>query len=101
MQANNCTAQTPLYVASGLLTYMNASGAPVYWHPRRINPCAWPDRTRAAASVLLFWCCMDVLMHTIGTALPRSPTLVQIGLQECVQYWHSTSAPTGELRCTV
>ena len=27
LEAGNCTAPTPLYVASGLLTYMNASGA--------------------------------------------------------------------------
>ena len=26
MKASNCTAPAPLYVASGLLTYMNASG---------------------------------------------------------------------------
>ena len=27
LEAGNCTAEMPLYVASGLLTYMNASGA--------------------------------------------------------------------------
>ncbi len=26
MEAGNCTAPTPLFIASGLLTYMNASG---------------------------------------------------------------------------
>lgn len=34
LKAGNCTGPTPLYIASGLLTYLNASGEHLLTRPR-------------------------------------------------------------------